>query len=176
MSLPSPSKALIRLIREYKIQNIAEIGVWKTQTAKKILRKCHDIISQYWGIDHWQTSRWWRYRRLTDEEWEIHYFNACHLMCHFFKLHIVRMTSLNAVKLFPEEYFDLVFIDADHSYESVVNDIKIWLPLVKKGGWLTGHDYYDNKKNFGVIKAVDENFSKSEVEITSECVWITRKV
>jgi len=56
--------------------------------------------------------------------------------------------------------FDLVFIDADHSYESVKEDIEVWLPRVKKGGYLSGHDYGPPWE--GVIKAVDElgNFTR----------------
>ena len=32
-----------------KVQKIAEIGIWKGETVKKVLRQCHDIISQYLG-------------------------------------------------------------------------------------------------------------------------------
>ena len=157
----SPARTLNKLIQDSngKIQNIAEIGVWKCKTASKILSRCHDDISQYWGIDHWQTSSWWRYRRLSNEQWDRYYFEACKLMYQFPKLHIVKMTSFNAAKLFPEKFFDLGFIDADHAYEAVLSDIEEWLPLIKKGGLLTGHDYYDKKP--GVIQAVNEYFGKN---------------
>lgn len=37
---------------------------------------------------------------------------------------------------------DVVFIDADHSYEAVVADIKAWWPKLKPGGVLAGHDIH----------------------------------
>jgi predicted O-methyltransferase YrrM len=37
---------------------------------------------------------------------------------------------------------DLVFIDADHTYEGVSKDIKFWLPKIKKGGMISGHDFF----------------------------------
>lgn len=63
-------------------------------------------------------------------------------------------TSLQASKLFENESLDFVFIDASHDYENVKADILAWMPKVKKGGILSGHDY--NKHWPGVIQAVDE--------------------
>jgi hypothetical protein len=48
----------------------------------------------------------------------------------------------------------VVFIDLNHSYESVKEDIALWLPKVKKGGYLAGDDYHENWP--GVIQAVNE--------------------
>ena len=58
------------------------------------------------------------------------------------------------VKMFDNEYFDTIFIDMDHSYESVKRDIELWLPKVKKGGLLAGDDYRATVP--GVIEAVKE--------------------
>jgi predicted O-methyltransferase YrrM len=63
-------------------------------------------------------------------------------------------TSLQASKLFENESLDFVFIDASHDYENVKADILAWMPKVKKGGILSGHDY--NKHWPGVMQAVDE--------------------
>ncbi len=76
---------------------------------------------------------------------------------------IYRDYSYNAVKEFPDEYFDFIFIDADHTYEGCKRDILDWYPKVKKGGVLCGHDYVHRRVptvkgiiTFGVIEAVDE--------------------
>lgn len=54
----------------------------------------------------------------------------------------VRMGSVKAAKKFLEDGIkaDFIFIDGDHSYESVKNDIKNWKNILKKDGILCGHD------------------------------------
>ena len=53
-----------------------------------------------------------------------------------------------------DESLDLVFIDADHSYEAVSNDLPFWWKKVRKGGWLLGDDY--NSCHPGTQRAVNE--------------------
>ena len=45
-----------------------------------------------------------------------------------------------------------MFIDADHSYTGMIQDIQSWLPKIKSGGYLAGHDYDWP----GVLQAVTE--------------------
>ena len=54
----------------------------------------------------------------------------------------LKMTSMEAVKKFENKSIDFVFIDGSHEYEDIKNDIISWMPKVKKGGVLAGHDYY----------------------------------
>jgi hypothetical protein len=62
-----------------------------------------------------------------------------------------------ASKWIANESLDFVFIDSDHSYEAVKQDIADWTPKVRKGGIVSGHDYYNGKYNkMGVVQAVDE--------------------
>ena len=61
-----------------------------------------------------------------------------------------------------------MFIDADHSYEAVKADIEAWLPLVKVGGILCGHDY--GLYLPGVAKAVKEKFG-NDVRVTGKTIW-----
>jgi hypothetical protein len=49
-------------------------------------------------------------------------------------------TSLEAARIVADGSFDLVFIDADHSYNSVREDIAAWRSKVRPGGILCGHD------------------------------------
>lgn len=53
----------------------------------------------------------------------------------------VRKTSLDAAQDYPDRSLDAVFIDAAHDYDSVCADIRAWLPKVKPGGILAGHDW-----------------------------------
>lgn len=55
---------------------------------------------------------------------------------------------------FKANSLDFVYIDGDHSGEAVRADIEAWLPKVKPGGYICGHDY-DRKKWPGLCEAVD---------------------
>lgn len=56
---------------------------------------------------------------------------------------IIRGLSSRVASLFPDEYFDFVFLDANHTYEGVTEDARSWYPKVKTNGYLMGHDYLD---------------------------------
>ena len=79
--------------------------------------------------------------------------------------------SVAAAGKVKDGYLDFVFIDGDHSYEGVARDIAAWLPKVKPGGWLMGHDY-GNKPDGGVKRAVDELGVK--VELDCDHVWAVK--
>lgn len=53
----------------------------------------------------------------------------------------VRLSSVDAAKTYQDDSLDFVFIDATHTYDAVKEDITAWLPKVKRGGILAGHDY-----------------------------------
>jgi len=78
----------------------------------------------------------------------------------------VRCSSLDAALLYKNESLDFVFIDADHSYKEVKKDILAWMPKIKNGGILSGHDY-----PFPDVKrAVDENV-EDVIILKDEKVW-----
>lgn len=64
--------------------------------------------------------------------------------------------SVQAAVLFEDQSIDFVFLDADHEYESIKAEIPVWLPKVKPGGWIGGHDHTSSYP--GVIQAVSEEF------------------
>ena len=75
--------------------------------------------------------------------------------------------SIAAAKSYRNAELDFVFLDADHSYEGVTADIDAWLPKIRPGGILAGHDYVDhttaNGFVYGVKRAVAEKFDRYDV-------------
>ena len=64
----------------------------------------------------------------------------------------------------PDNTLDLVFIDADHSYQAVQQDLRFWWKKVKNGGWLLGDDY--NSCHPGTTQAVDEFAAEFDLQIS----------
>lgn len=84
----------------------------------------------------------------------------------------LRMDSCEAAQTFEDNSLDVVYIDMTHTYEAVKRDIECWLPKVKNGGYIAGHDYANYA--VGVIKAVDEAFG-NKVSIMDQNCWIVHK-
>ena len=81
------------------------------------------------------------------------------------------ITSDDAVKELNSETYDFVYIDGIHSYEQVKQDIINYLPLVKKGGYIGGHDYGTSWP--GVKVAVDEMFGQPD-KVFQDTSWIKK--
>lgn len=64
---------------------------------------------------------------------------------------MIRAFSHQAAHLFADNSLDFVYIDGNHSYDYVKQDLEVWWPKLKSGGYLMGHDYllidWDNSLN-----------------------------
>ena len=92
------------------------------------------------------------------------------------KLHFHHSTSIGLSEEFDNESIDFVYIDGDHSYESIQQDLYYWYNKVKPGGIIGGHDYVDVWP--GVIRAVDDLCHEYGLELKrySDHSWSTRKL
>jgi len=106
--------------------------------------------------------------------------NSSHLQCiNLFTVNnpfskFLNMTSVEAAVKFPDEYFDFIYIDANHYYKYVSEDLNAWQYKVKRGGFIAGHDYdYHIDVNgkpqedpgFEVNRAVDEFARSKNVQV-----------
>jgi hypothetical protein len=83
---------------------------------------------------------------------------------------LMKQKSLTAVKKFEDKTLDFVFIDGDHSYKGVKEDIIAWLPKVKGTGFISGHDY-NHPRLPGVKQAVDELFPEAIIHKDENRTW-----
>ncbi len=138
-----------------------EVGVWKGDNARRVMRgappKTRIVL-----VDPWvpATSPEYQAYATKDALASHSQMERCYkeaigkLMPWKKRCRVMRMASLEAAAQMAGEMVELVFIDSEHTYGACKADIQAWLPLVKPGGWLGGHDY---KPRFdGVIRAVDE--------------------
>lgn len=83
----------------------------------------------------------------------------------------IKLPSVEGAKLYKNYSLDFVFIDANHTFEAVRDDLQAWFPKVKYGGILAGHDYYNDP---GVKQAVDNFFDVGRLQ-TGEGCWVYYK-
>ena len=88
---------------------------------------------------------------------------------------VLRLDQIKAANLFPDQYFDFVYIDSAHNEKSTKDAIIHWLPKVKPGGILAGDDYIDKCQIYNIKEgrkivavmevksAVDSLFSKINI-------------
>ena len=141
-------------VDKYDNAHFVEIGSWKGKSAAFMATEIansnknikFDCIDTWKGSEeHQQDPDIIKYHDilpifLKNTEPVKNYINPIHL------------DSIAASKLYADKSLDLVFIDASHDYENVKNDIIHWLPKIKLGGIIAGHDINMD----GVNKAVTE--------------------
>lgn len=172
------SLALIDIINEEDFKKFAEIGVWKGRSCRRILKNTN--LDEYWAVDPWEVMEKEAtgvQRRREKWQWEEYHQFVCRLMVKRPQLRVLRMTSELASALFPDGYFDLVYIDASHYYEDAKADIIAWLPKVKEGGFISGHDYGSARQSHrGVTTAVNEVLDGSTITLEGDSVWYKKKI
>ncbi|MDC0226670.1 class I SAM-dependent methyltransferase [Alphaproteobacteria bacterium] len=156
---------------------IGEIGVWKGEFSEKILKYCEPnkiILVDPWLYDFKirgcapQVSG-------TDPLSQIYFDQAYEEVLNKFSekknVQICKKNSLESSKIFNDNYFDYIYIDAEHSYNAVKNDLNYWYPKLKINGYIFGDDYYwrEADNSFSVSKAYQDFFK--EKNIKNWCVF-----
>lgn len=71
-----------------------------------------------------------------------------------FNAELIRKTSMEGVLDIEDNSLDFVFIDGEHTFDFIMQDVIAWNHKVRPGGIVSGHDYY-RFRNAGVVPAVD---------------------
>lgn len=172
---------LYLIMRERECKIGAEIGIKRGIMTNRILSLL-PTITEYYAVDAWIWYPKFEESILAidpgcrpldglnqlemDENYDIFIKN---IERHRNKIKILKMPSDEACKHIKDESLDFCFIDANHSYEFVNEDIKCYLPKIKKGGLLGGHDYGLN--GTGVKRAVNNNFERNEFYLGYDMTW-----
>lgn len=133
-------EAIGNILNESGAKVGVEIGVFKGEFSKELLDRWNGTL---YMVDPW--------RELTDEE----YLDSSNHKNHSTAYHetmesikgfeqraiMIRSLSSQAADLFEDNSLDFVYIDGNHSYASVKEDLELWWPKLKTGGLMSGHDF-----------------------------------
>jgi len=123
--------------------HFVEIGCWKGQSASFMGVEINNSGKsiKFDCVDHWSDAEGCPNLSWLPKEGTLYdkFLSNTERVKHI--INPVRMMSVDAAKTYQDNSLDFVFVDGDHEYEACKNDIIAWLPKMKSGGILAGHDY-----------------------------------
>jgi hypothetical protein len=154
---------LIQILQKNMI--ICEIGVFKGEFSQKLLletqpKELH-LIDLFEGV---MPSGDKDGNNVIYADLEIEYKKLCDKYENNDIVKIHKGQSLINLNNFSDNYFDMIYIDGDHSYEGVLKDLEISFHKVKSNGYICGHDYSSHKFP-QVVEAVNYFINKNNYKI-----------
>lgn len=161
------NKGVLQFIKEGDV--CIEVGVWKGDLSRHISQL---PISRLYLIDPWQSINDFEGRLHNTDQKKLDNIYQMVRRRFFFnkKVRLIRKFSADAMADIEDNSIDWIYIDGNHSYEFVKEDLNGWWPKLKSGGYLCGDDYTDGEHQvevlkFGVVQAVDEFIEDRESEM-----------
>lgn len=82
-------------------------------------------------------------------------------------IEVIPMSSLEASKLFNEEYLHFIFLDSSHQYDETKESIRVWFPKLVSGYKFGGHDFYEyNTVRDAVYDTIPLEFQRPQLDET----------
>lgn len=131
---------MTKLFAELGLNKGAEIGVYRGTYSDALLK--HNPKLHLTGVDSWAVYPGYRDFQVNDIA------DAYIAAQEMYKKYADRATlikgwSREVAAQIPDESLDFIYIDANHDYPHAVEDLAAWVPKVRKGGVVAGHDYDD---------------------------------
>lgn len=165
MNLPKDRLELAKLFADKGYKKGAEIGVCTGRYSRILLDTIPDL--QLLGVDPYRPyAGYTDFRRKGTHDTNLALAREA---TGAFPLYTLVLAFGNeAAKWVEDGSLDFVFIDGNHQYPDVKQDIEDWFPKVREGGIVSGHDYYNFESGRGgVVQAVDEYAAKHGYEVNS---------
>lgn len=151
-------------MEKYGCQIICEIGVFAGRNFIRMIEHQPQVAI---AVDAWRNDGIFSHNDsgYSQEALDKQYQDFVGRMADRPFVKVYREYSIEAAKHFPDEYFDFIYIDADHTYEGCRADIESWYPKVKKGKFLCGDDYVRTQDPVGIkyeVKRAVNNFAQEK--------------
>ena len=145
-----------------EIKKVCEIGTYRGESTKIFLSEFKNI-DEYVGVDPYSVD--FNSDGLFTPELVKEIENEFLAKIKDYpSARLLKKSSVDACKDFPDQYFDFIYVDGCHQEASVISDINSWLPKVKKGGFISFHDV----DNHQVQSAISKFFNINSGHITED--------
>lgn len=144
---------------------VAELGIFKAEFSEIILEKMQP--SELFLIDIFPTEMMSGDKdgnNIVQVNLDMLYNSIIDRFKNNKEVKVVKSYTSDFLTSISDEYLDVVYIDADHSYEGVKKDLELSFKKVKINGIIMGHDYTINMFP-GVVMAVNEFCQKYNLNI-----------
>ena len=150
--LPVPREDLGVLFRELRFTTGAEIGTERGIFAKALLEP--NPALHLFCVDAWRSYPGYR-DHVNQAKLDRFYAETLLRLAPYEGANVVRGWSMDVVETIPDESLDFVYIDANHDFRHVTDDITEWSKKVRPGGIVAGHDYVKVRSSIDChVKAV----------------------
>ncbi len=119
-----------------------ELGVYKGEFTKKLL----DAGLKVYGIDpygNYVSKKKYPDYRERQQFLKEHTDRYLEPYIKSGQYELIRQTSMEAIKQFKNGSIDFIYIDGDHRFKYIAEDLYHWTWIVRKGGAVSGHDYFN---------------------------------
>jgi hypothetical protein len=141
----------------------AEVGVAEGRYSEQILSWG---VPKLFMIDAWQKQDLFGDANFPQEWHNENYEEAKERVKRFGdKAIMLKGLSVEMANQIPDESLCFVYLDACHTYEAVLSDLNAYLPKLKQGGIMAGHDFLS--KDYGVEKAVYDFCEQKKYEVNT---------
>ena len=123
-------------IRDVKDLNLIEIGSYQGESTAEFAKRFKTVIA----VDPWVCG-YDNNDAASSNNGDIVENAFDERMSEFTNVTKKKMKSLEYAELIEDSSVDIVYLDGDHRHQAVIEDLEAWLPKIKPGGFLTGHDY-----------------------------------
>jgi hypothetical protein len=117
----------------------AEIGTYRGEFAEKF---CKEGLKLY-AIDPWMGYEGAGRTEQKQDKQDLNYEEAKKVLAPYPDCLLIRETSREALKLIPDGSLDFVYLDGDHRFQYIAEDLVEWSKKVRTGGIVSGHDYFN---------------------------------
>lgn len=133
------------ILKSTNVKTMAEIGVWKGDFAKDVLKNC-ELINRYYMIDPWKKLHDWNKPFNVDEEQFDDVYNEAMQKTEFAsqKIVVLRGRTKEVIDDIPDESLDFAYIDGDHTLRGISIDLIKLLPKMKDNAFIGGDDFINN--------------------------------